>query len=251
MIKCIVVDDEKLILDELASFIESCNAAVVGRYINPKTAIEELSNTKPDIAFLDIEMPEINGIDAAKRIIAVSPATHIVFITAYSGYALKAFGVSAIHYLLKPVNVADIKEAIDRVKNIRKMSKGASNAESADYVKTKPKITDRITLADKEDIIVIKTEDVLYLTSQNSITSIYTKNGVYKTRKSLAFWEDVLKKADFIRCHKAYIVNANYIYKMIHVLGEYKELLLSYCDIRIPISRRKINDVKSWLGVEI
>ena len=65
MIKCIVVDDEKLILDELASFIESCNAAVVGRYINPKTAIEELSNTKPDIAFLDIEMPEINGIDAA------------------------------------------------------------------------------------------------------------------------------------------------------------------------------------------
>ncbi len=249
MIRCIVVDDEPLILDELVGFIKESDAAVVGAYQNPQAALDEIEKTRPDIAFLDIEMPGINGIELAKMVQERWSDIHIVFVTAYKEYAVKAFGVCAIHYLLKPVDEHGVKEAINRAAKMRQMGRDLGKTESAFLVKNSAGSTDRISLSDKNDIVVIKLSEILYFTSDDNVVSVVTKSGKYKTRKNLSFWQNQLKGLDFIRCHKAYIVNANYIYKMIHILGEYKELQLNYCDVRIPISRRKLYDVKQWLGV--
>ena len=247
MLKCIIVDDERMILNELKTLIEQCSVEVSGVYQNPINALNEIESTEPDVAFLDIEMPEINGIELAKKFIQMD--IQVVFITAYQQYAIKAFGISAVHYLLKPAQKQDIDEALSRVEKTRQMSKGLGNIQSVSLIKNKSGVTDRISVRDKEDIIVIKLSEILYLSAYNGVTTITTKTGSYKTRKGLHFWEEWLGDLDFIRCHKSYIVNADYISKMIHLLGEYKELTLSYCDVRIPISRRKIKDVKAWLGL--
>jgi len=249
MTRCIVVDDEQLIMRELLGILEECDVEVAGAYQDPRTALDEIEETKPDVAFLDIEMPEINGIELAKKMQEGNANIHVVFITAYREYAVKAFGVNAMHYLLKPVDENGIKEAIDRVTKTKLMERELGTIESLSMVKSSSGLPDRISLNDRNDIVVIKLADILYFTSDDGTISVVTKHGEYKTRKNLNFWETQLKGLDFIRCHKAYIVNANYIYKMIHILGEYKELQLNYCDVRIPISRRKARDVKTWLGM--
>jgi len=250
MIRCIVVDDEQLILGELVDILKGFDADVVGIYQDPRTALDELEETRPDVAFLDIEMPDINGIELSKNIQEFNPDIHIVFVTAYKEYAVKAFGVRATHYLLKPVDESGVKEAIDRVTKMKQLGWEIGTVDSASLVKNNAGVTDRISLSDKNDIIVIKLADIIFFSSRDGIISVVTKSGEYMTRKNLNFWEAQLKNLGFIRCHKAYIVNANYIYKMKHILGEYKELQLNYCDIRIPISRRKTRDVKAWLGVQ-
>ena len=250
MIRCIVVDDEQLILGELVEFLKECDVDIAGAYQDPRTALDEIGETKPDVAFLDIEMPGMNGIELAKKMQERNTDIHIVFITAYKEYAVKAFGVSAIHYLLKPVDESGIKEAIDRVTKTKLMERDLGTVQSVSMVKNSTGVADRISLNDRNEIVVIRLSEILYFTSNDGITSVVTKKGEYKTRKNLSFWEAQLKGLDFIRCHKAFIVNANYIYKLKHILGEYKELQLNYCDVRIPISRRKTRDVKAWLGVQ-
>ena len=250
MIRCIVVDDEQLLLEEMVEDLKQCDVDVIGTYQDPRTALDEIEETRPDVAFLDIEMPGINGIELAKKIQAQSQDIHIVFVTAYKEYAVKAFGVRATHYLLKPVDENGIKEAIDRVMSMKQMGRTLGTVESISLVKNNTGVADKISLNDKNDIVVIKLSDILYFTAEDGITSVVTKRGEYKSRKNLNLWEAQLKELDFVRCHKSYLVNANYIYKMKHVLGEYKELQLNYCDVRIPISRRKTREMKEWLGVQ-
>jgi len=249
VISCIVVDDEQLILDELVAFLKGAGVSVIGAYDNPHIALEAIIENGPDVVFLDVEMPEINGIELAKRIRENCSETFVVFVTAYKEYALNAFGVSAIHYLLKPVNVDGIKEAIERISKMKKMNEILGDVDSGVLIKSNISDQKRISFRIKKDIIIVDLEDILFFASENSITFAVTKQGKYKTKQNLTYWEAQLKDYDFVRCHKAYVVNVNYIYRMVHVLGEYKELVLKYGDIRVPISRRKVNEIKNWLGV--
>ena len=246
MIKCIIVDDERIILNELLELVRQCGVTVCGAYQNPKQALEEIDDTNPDAAFLDIEMPELNGIELAKKLREKN--IKIVFITAYKEHAILAFGVNAIHYLLKPVQKDDIKEAVLRIHEEKLLKTGLGSLNSATFLKNGAGVPDRISMKKNNHIQIIMVADVLYISSQSGLTTITTKSGSYKSRKGMQFWEDSLKKAGFLRCHKSYLVNTLYISKMIHSLGEYKELELKYGDICIPISRRKVSKVKSWLG---
>ncbi len=247
MLRCIIVDDERIILNELCELAQKCGITVCGAYQNPKTALSEIDETQPDAAFLDIEMPEINGIELAEKFREKN--IRAVFITAYKEHAVKAFGVNAIHYLLKPVRERDFIEAAERIREANEIETGLGTVQSATLIKNSNGVYDRISVKDREDVTVIKIADILYITSQSGVTSVTTKKGSYSSRKGLQFWEENLDGAGFLRCHKSYIVNTDFISKMVNVLGEYKELELNYGDVRIPISRRKAPDVKKWLGV--
>jgi DNA-binding LytR/AlgR family response regulator len=107
----------------------------------------------------------------------------------------------------------------------------------------------RIIVKERNDVIVLKIADILYLNSENGKTNIVTKNGCYKSQSSLGTWENKLKSSGFVRCHRSFIVNSAYIMRMIHILGDYKELVLDYCNVNIPISRQKVNKVKAVLGI--
>jgi len=247
---CIVVDDERIILDELCTMIRQTEIKVLKAFQDPHEAFASIPSLTPDVAFLDIEMPGLNGIELAKKIAQIDPDIQIVFVTAYEQYALKAFEVSAVHYLLKPITREHIDEAVQRVLRVRRMNEQIGDIGKPALVNTESGVTSRIVVKDRDDIIIIQISDIIYIRSNGGKTVVATKKGSYSSRSGLQFWESQLKGMDFIRCHRSFVVNAMYITKMIHILGEYKELTLDYCDVNIPISRQKVGDIKDWLGIE-
>ena len=116
MIKAILVDDEPLVLEELQELLESQdNVRVMASYTDPLQALRELPDTRPDCAFLDIEMPGITGIELAEQFLSVNPEIEIVFVTAYNHYATQAFDVNALDYLLKPIRPERISKAMEKI----------------------------------------------------------------------------------------------------------------------------------------
>ncbi len=116
MLKTVIVDDEILVLELLKSMLQKDKRIdIIGEFTSPRKALNDIPSLKPDLVFLDIEMPVINGIELATHLLNSMEDISIVFITAYDQYAVEAFRLNAIHYILKPPNSDDIKQAIERV----------------------------------------------------------------------------------------------------------------------------------------
>lgn len=114
--RTILVDDEPVILEEIRAILEEDrNVEIVGSYTEPLAAVEEISVTKPDWAFLDIEMAGMSGIELAEELLTINPDIGVLFITAYNHYATEAFAVNAIDYILKPVRPERLKKAVDKL----------------------------------------------------------------------------------------------------------------------------------------
>lgn len=119
MIRAIIVDDEKPALDKLCKMVqESGNVTVLGTFLKPLIALEFVRENQVDLAFLDVEMPCIDGLELADRIMGIAPNINIVFVTAFSEYAVEAFRIHAIDYLLKPVENKRLLESIKRIKHL-------------------------------------------------------------------------------------------------------------------------------------
>lgn len=118
MLRAIVVDDEWYNLEEIADLVDGTGfIQVIEKHLNPKEALEKAAQTRPDLAFLDIEMPEIDGITLAERLYEVCPGIRVVFITSWNQYAVQAFDLSAIDYILKPIKRERFLHMIDKIKN--------------------------------------------------------------------------------------------------------------------------------------
>ena len=117
MIKAVLIDDERPALRGLEFMLKKCSQVeVTGAFTDPIEGIEKMEDLKPDIVFLDINMPRLDGIDAVSCILEVSPDTEIVFVTAYDEYAIKAFELNALDYLLKPIEIARLEVTLDRLR---------------------------------------------------------------------------------------------------------------------------------------
>jgi DNA-binding NarL/FixJ family response regulator len=117
MIRAIVIDDEPYILEEICDLLEATNCiSVEQRYLNPLESLKEFSNICPDVAFIDVSMPEIEGIALAKKFREIQPTVEIVFITAWRQYAVDAFEVNALDYLVKPIRQERFDQMINRIK---------------------------------------------------------------------------------------------------------------------------------------
>lgn len=118
MLRTILVDDERIILDDLIELLsDNEQIEVVGAYQNPLDALKQLEQTKPDCAFLDIEMTEMKGIELAERLITLKPEIEIIFVTAYNNYASQAYEVNALDYLLKPIHPERLKKSVGKLIN--------------------------------------------------------------------------------------------------------------------------------------
>ena len=247
--KCVVVDDEQMILDELCTLLRQAGAEVAGAYQDPYAALDGVKAIRPDAVFLDVEMPGMNGMELAARIAGLDVSTQIVFVTAHEQYAIRAFEMSAVYYVLKPITPDKIGKAVTRVERVLRMNQPIGDADHPALVGTPAGSPDRLSVKVNDDYLILRIEDIIYLKSESGKTTLVTRDGSYQSRAGLASWEHWLKGADFIRCHRGYMVNAAYIKKMLHVLGEYRELVLHYCDVNIPVSRQKAGAVKKWMGI--
>jgi len=195
-IKCIAIDDEPLALQQIGSYIRKTPfLALVGMFESAFQALEYLSSNKVDLMFLDINMPDFNGLEFAK---SLSNKPKIILTTAYSEYALEGFRIDALDYLLKPIPFTVFLKSVNKAKEWFQVKTDfpIENAESALFVKSEGKI------------VKIRIAEILYVESANEYIKINLDNKeVVTTLKRLKDFEEELPAEQFMRIHRSFIVH--------------------------------------------
>lgn len=244
--KAIIIDDKKRQIDYLEFIIEeNCKTLeIVGKFQSPIEALKFLGSNSTDIIFLDVEMPEMTGFEFIE-IVGLDNLPAIIFTTAHSKYAVSAFKVNAIDYLLKPIDPNDLKRAVNRAAiadQINAMSK------LNNLIENPPKTFDsRLTLCSGQTYSFVLLQDIIYIKSDGGYSTFFMKNNrTATTSKWLNNYWKRLEGHNFIRPHQSYVVN------IAHVLTFNKsdggELILTE-DHHIPVSSRMKDAVKNKLGL--
>ena len=236
VLKAIVVDDEKPARDELKFMLsEAGGVEVVAEAANAADAITALHEYACDVMFLDINMPDANGLNLAGALRTLHFPPCVVFVTAYSEYAVDAFGVKATDYLLKPVELNRLKEAISAVeKQVAVQSK-----EQRRQVVTCEKAGKRIS---------VNANDILFAKARDDYAFIQTKDDSYFAPTSLSAIEKQLEGTGFMRIHRSYLVNLKKVEEVLSADGGSLGVKLGGYDEPLPVSRRKISVLKKTLA---
>lgn len=225
---------------------------VLATFTDPITALERIHIHKPDLIFLDIKMPEISGLVVAEEIMRVLPKTHIVFVTAYDEYALKAFDYNAIDYILKPVFLKRIDRTIQKI--LSNFNGNSFNNTVASKFSEIRKIYghgfNRIIPVDEAGkIILLNPSDVIMFTPRGHGAICYTQQKTYYTKQSMNYWEERLAEFNFFRCHKSYLVNFDKVEKILPMFNNTCLLKILNYPEEIPVSRNKTKELSKILGL--
>ena len=216
MIRAIIIDDELDCIQSLENELTyHCKEVdILGRYSNPKEGIKGIHQHKPDVVFLDIEMPVINGFELLELIPNIN--FDVIFTTAYDNFALRAFKVCAVDYLLKPVDPDELKTAVSKLQKRPEGfdAKGHFNFLLQHLEEAEQNNVKRIAVPTFEGLDFIQLQDILYCESDGAYSIIHFISGSKSViSKSLKYLEDILAHYRFFRVHKSYIVNLDYVIK--------------------------------------
>ena len=243
--KAIIIDDEPKARSLLANLIKEHIKIidVVAEAENVKEAVKLINKHQPELIFLDIEMPIENGFALFEYF--ENPTFATIFCTAYSEYALQAFEVSAADYLLKPLSLSKLKEAVEKaIKNV------GQNAIIKNINVLRENITvkqlQKIGLSLADGITFLKIEDILYFEADGSYTHVLTKNEKYLVSKKIKDFDELLDSDErFFRVHRSFLVNISQIKKYCKKDGA---TLLFENNKVIPVAREKKNDFDEFIG---
>ncbi|MDX1407816.1 MAG: response regulator [Saprospiraceae bacterium] len=244
-LRAVIIDDEPDCVRSLSRDLkENCpDVEVVGRCEGAKDGIKAINTQKPDVVFLDIDMPLINGFELLELLPDIDFS--VVFTTAYDKYAMQAFKISAVDYLLKPV---DPEELVKAVKKVRVLRGHTTNREQIHFLMQQIKDQEnntvhRIALPTSEGLDFIDLDDILYCESDGAYSYVrYTDGSSLLISKPLKYLEDILCDFQFFRVHKSYIVNMDYVAKYHRGSGG---LLTMKNGARIKVSRSKKEELLS------
>jgi|SRR5690554_2249638 len=206
--KVIIIDDERLAREELKHLLKDYESTltIVGEASNGIEGIKVIEKLKPDLIFLDIQMPEMNGFEMLKKLTEIPK---VIFTSAYDEYALEAFKVNALDYLLKPIEPTRLKDALDKVKNDPddEFFSTVSNARED----RKLTIEDRVFIKDGEKCYFPKLSEVNFFESQGNYVRVYFDNKKPMILRSLNSLEERLSTEDFFRANRKYLINLHSI----------------------------------------
>ena len=238
MIKVILVDDEKHALITMEHALKNFDQIeVIGKISDSRQVKDEVERLKPDLVFMDIEMPYINGLEVLKSFQTVD--FKVVFTTAYNQYAIQALRLNAFDYLLKPLDLEEVEAVILKYEQ-HKIETSENQITHLNQFDLK-QMLDTIALSTAKGLQFILIEDMMYLIAENSYTFVYTQDGnSYLVSKSLANFEEVLSHHPvFFRIHKSSMINLKFIKQ--YIKGEGGELLMQDGK-RLVLSRTKKQD---------
>lgn len=241
MLNVFIVDDEPLARDELRYLLEQTKLVkVMGESDYVDDLLKETVLGEVDCVFLDIELGTENGLELAKKILQSVHKPEIIFATAYDEYALQAFEVNAFDYILKPFELERVQHTIERLM----LKRRATQAKTMEELKlSQLDKLDKLTVYANDRILLIKIQEILYCTSEESKTIIITENGSYFASESLATLEKKLALKGFVRVHRAFIVNLEHIVEL-EPWSSSKYNLILHNRHSIPVSRLYMKDVR-------
>ena len=238
MIRCVLVDDERNALEMMEWLLKTyCpQVDIAAMCSHPEQALDIIREKKPDVVFLDIEMPHMNGFDLLEKIGQID--FEVVFCTAYDQFAIRAFRYSALDYLLKPVDPDDLKATVQRIEQRRSLP----SREQFDLLlhsirRPEPQTPQRIALTTNDGLIFVPTSSIIYCEAESNYTNVVLDNNkkilVSKVLKDI---DETLSGPDFFRVHSSYLININHIRKFIRGDGGY---IIMDNDATITISRNR------------
>lgn len=234
MLKCYLLDDELDAAEGLAAMLKKKFAGqveVVGLSIHAKEAIEEIENLQPDVLFLDVEMPEMNGLDVLKHF--PQRNFQIIFTTAHEKYALPALKAAATDYLVKPLSPQDVYDALQKC--IAK--KNLSTEQKYPLTEPKPQGGTRLTLVTANEVLVVHTDDIIRIEANNNYSMFYfTNHPKLLISKTLKEFEEQLADHGFFRIHQSHVINLKHVESVQTLDGGHVNLKQGH---KVEISRRR------------
>jgi two-component system LytT family response regulator len=237
MLRSIIVDDELKSRESLKILLHDfCeNVEVVEVCQNVTEGLQAIEIHKPDVIFLDIQMQRETGFDLLSKLKKVD--FEVIFTTAYSEYAIKAFKFSAIDYLLKPIDIEELKKALSRVE--QKLNGNISERLHELMAQLKPSApkNQKLALPTSDGLIFVKVDDIIYCEASSNYTEIFTVDGKkHIVSRTLKEYEDLLADHNFFRIHNSHLINLSSIKK--YVRGEGGHVIMNN-DVSLDVSKRK------------
>jgi len=215
MYRAIIIDDELIGVNTLKILIEKHIPSiirVVATSTEPETGIKLIEDYRPDVVFLDISMPKMNGFELLEKLRYKD--FKLVFTTAHEEYAIKAIKNKAYDYLLKPIDIDELKQCIDNI---------VKEAEKKEPTKTN--VFRTIEISVKDGIIFIKPDDIIRLEASGSYTQFYLSNGTkHIASKNLKDYEVLLDPLSFYRCHLSHVINLRHVIKLVSTDGLFAKM---------------------------
>jgi two-component system response regulator LytT len=248
-IRALVVDDEKLARDRLIGFLAKLPGVdVVGQATNGVEAVESIARDKPDLVFLDVQMPGMDGFEVLKALPGQAP--HVVFATAYDDYAIRAFEVEAVDYLLKPFARARVEEAIGRVR--ARLERGANGLDVEAVLRRleegRKEHLRQIPVHAGKRILLVGADEVHWFGVEYRLVYAHTAERAFMTNFTLRELEERLDPETFFRAHKASLVNMRQVKEIVPWFGgRYKLVMRDQAGTEVPVSRAQARALRAKL----
>ena len=244
--RVLIIDDEMLARAIIKKYLSANNKVeLIGECTNGFEGIKSIHELKPDIIFLDIQMPKLTGFEMLE-LLEYKP--QIIFSTAYDQYAIKAFEVNATDYLLKPFSQERFDEALSKAVEKANSDNNASNdyTELLDSINKEKEFLDRVVVKTNQKIVIIPTEKISVFEAQDDYVMLHSELGKHLKKQTMKFYEENLADSNFYRVHRSYIVNINYISQMELVEKDTYKITMKD-KTKVPVSRTGYSKIKELL----
>lgn len=229
MLTCYIIDDEQHAVDALTAMLKKKFAEQVtlcGSNVKASFAIEEIETLQPDIVFLDVEMPEMTGLELLKHF--PERKFYVIFTTAHEKYALPALKASATDYLVKPLSPQDVYDALQKCLAAKKT------------IEHKKQQQNKISLPVSQELLIINTDDIIHVEAHNNYSHFYfTNRPKVIVCKTLGEYDTMLSEQGFYRVHQSHLINLNHVESVSSNDGDFIMLTDSH---RVELSRRRKTD---------
>lgn len=252
-LKALIVDDERPARDELKYLLKrNAEIKIVGEAEDGQSAIKLAEELQPDVIFMDIEMRSVNGYDAASHILSKEAPPLIVFATAYDSYAIGAFEMGAIDYILKPFEETRIDNTITRIKKLKEQSSEWSQAveKLRQIVSGEKNTVKKIGLEKNGRITMVNFSDIIFAEAHDKSVTVTCCRDKLIFNGTLSELETRLKGLPFMRVHRSFLVNLDQVTGVIPWFkGTYWLILNNSEDMKIPVSKSVVKILKDILNI--
>lgn len=246
MKKAIIIDDEPLARMVVKEYLlQHSSIQVVQECNDGFEGIKAIMQHQPDVIFLDIQMPKINGFEMLE-LVEQPPA--VIFTTAFDEYAIKAFESHAVDYLLKPFSQERFDKAIERLMEREVTATAGNTRDLLETAAQSPQQNQRIVVKTGNKIKIIPIDEVHYLEAADDYVKIHTKEGAFLKNKTMAHFEKILNQQQFVRTHRSYIVNVQLVTR-IDPYEKESYLAQLKTNAQVPVSKTGYAKLKAVLGI--